>query len=213
MSVFKELLRKWRAKGHGVHSPFAYRLITNVIHCPYSYYAYSDVAQHLSKNNINPEEISEFHRLSFRLTHHFKSKTILEIGSAKGINTLFLLKAQPSASIFSIENSSENISTVKTILKNSSESVHFFSEIKSVHNRLFDAVFVDFNSDLSFDETTLFSLSHEKTFWVFNNARNKSVKPFTNNIVKDKRVRVVFDLKQTLVLFLNPDYHKTIYYI
>ena len=33
-------LRAWRSRGFGVHSPFAFRFITEVLRCPHGYYAY-----------------------------------------------------------------------------------------------------------------------------------------------------------------------------
>lgn len=39
-----ESYKRWRhTRGYGVHSTFAYRLLTEAITCPYAYYGYSDV--------------------------------------------------------------------------------------------------------------------------------------------------------------------------
>lgn len=39
-----ESYKRWRhTRGYGVHSTFAYRLLTEAIKCPYAYYGYADV--------------------------------------------------------------------------------------------------------------------------------------------------------------------------
>lgn len=45
--------RKWQmlrhSRGFGIHSPFAYRFITEVIRQPYAYYAYDELPDHSSR--------------------------------------------------------------------------------------------------------------------------------------------------------------------
>ena len=43
------LKRYWRSKGFGIHSPFAYMFVTEIVHCPYSYYAYAEIADSHAK--------------------------------------------------------------------------------------------------------------------------------------------------------------------
>lgn len=207
------LLRKWRAKGHGIHSPFAYHLITNVLHAPYAYNAFFDIENLLSENNINPEIIGKFHHLSFRLIHHFKPMNILEIGSGKGINTLFLAAARPRATITCIEENAEDIVLAKKLLKKYPDKIIFQKVHEPYENAIYDAVFIHTLNAHFPDIETLFSLSRENTFWVIHPTHQSSIKPLLRNIVKDKRVRVVFDMKQTTTLFLHPSYHKAMYYI
>lgn len=213
MSVLKELLRKWRAKGHGIHSPFAFRLITGVLYSPYAYNAFSDIEDLLSQNNISPEGIGEFHHLLFRLIHHLKPENILEIGAGKGFGTLFLAAAHPRASITCIENNAGDVVVAKKLLHQYPNSVTFKKTYEQDDKTTYDAVIIHTTNGYTPDKQTLFSLSRHNTFWLFHPTRQPGVKPLLRNIVKDKRVRVVFDMKQTNLLFLNPSYHKTAYYI
>lgn len=213
MKVLKGLLRKWRAKGHGVHSPFAFHLITNVLYSPYAYNAFFDIENLLSKNNINPECVGAFQHLLFRLTYHFKPEKILEIGSAKGFSTLFLAAAHPDASITCIEDGETDIATAKKLLKNYNASVNFKKISEIGENEKFDFIVFHTNTDYTPDKERIFALSAEQSFWVFHPTHKPQIKPLLRNIVKDKRARVVFDMKQTNIIFLNPLYHKTTYYI
>lgn len=214
MLLPKKWLRKWRAKGHGIHSPFAFQLITNVLYSPYAYNAFFDIKNLLSKNNINPECIDEFNYLSFRLTHHFNPKNILEIGSEKGINTLFLAAAHRQATITCIESNDKYTAVAKKLLQKYSNQITFNNSLNFNNDTpKFDAIFVNTRNNGLPNAETLFTLSNERTFWVFYPLKQKTVKPLIRNIVKDKRVRTVFDMKKTNILFLDPSYHKTEYYI
>jgi predicted O-methyltransferase YrrM len=108
--LYRRILRH---KGHGVHSPFVYNLITKVIeeHCPY--YRFSDiellrrrlllaedtvllsrngrlrrysVASIVAHKAIRPKQGA----LLFRLTNYFRSQNILQIGASVGLSTLYL---------------------------------------------------------------------------------------------------------------------------
>ncbi len=68
MGLRKAFQRLRHGRGFGVHSPYAYRFITEVLHQPHSYYAYAHV----------PDDILSAHdwKLLVRLAVHFRPKTI-----------------------------------------------------------------------------------------------------------------------------------------
>lgn len=94
-------------KGFGVHSPFAFNLITNVIEEKYPYYSYERidiVRRQLLQNGAllgttgmsvgratAKFGIRKSHgQLLFRLANYFKPKQILQIGTGMGLSTLYL---------------------------------------------------------------------------------------------------------------------------
>ena len=107
LNVKNFCLRKIRKirhrKGYGVHSPFAYNLITKVIEEKSGYYAYQQIeGLHRilhDKQSLNKRR----YRLLFRLTNRFKPQTIIEGGSEGGYSTLYLQKGCPTAQHFCIE--------------------------------------------------------------------------------------------------------------
>lgn len=66
------LRRRWRMKGHGVHSPFAFRLVTGVLRDPGEYYAYPMLTRTAKANRENPRRI----RMLFRLICEFAPATV-----------------------------------------------------------------------------------------------------------------------------------------
>lgn len=130
---------KYRLKAktrHGVHSPFAYRLVDQVIYDFYAKKVYSDIEKLrselfldvrsititdlgagslLTKNKQN--KISTLARnilkparldqLIYRLIADVNPGNIIELGSCLGITTAYLAKAAPNARVISIEECPE----------------------------------------------------------------------------------------------------------
>ena len=86
--------RMRQAWGFGIHSPFAFRLITKVIREKARYYAYDGIEA------ICHEHVDD--SLSHR-QKHFRPDNILEIGTSWGISTLYLRLAGRQSEITVVE--------------------------------------------------------------------------------------------------------------
>ncbi len=79
-------LQRFRHRcGYGVHSPFAFNLITNVIYESTPYYKYEELAvqEKLLKSSVNKHLIHEsatLNRLLFRLVHYAMPHRIVDAG-------------------------------------------------------------------------------------------------------------------------------------
>lgn len=86
-------------KGYGVHSPFVFDLITNVLEERYGYYAYTELkaARLMLQDAAKMKDASKYQRLSprecewlFRLANRFKPCRIIMAGSGAGLIPLCL---------------------------------------------------------------------------------------------------------------------------
>jgi hypothetical protein len=188
-----KLLRKWRAKGHGIHSPFAYQLVTNVIHSPHKYYAFFDIENQLPDIGKRNKTTVAFNQLSFRLVRHFSAKNVLKINFDDSVNKMFIAAAHQNAHCICVKTDEMNIN--------------------SFENRSFDAIFIHSGENKMPTVETLFSFSHDNTFWVVRQINSKQGKPFWRSILRDERVKVTFDLKETGIVFLQSAQHKLNYYV
>lgn len=113
------LLTASNAKGHGVHSPFVFDFITNVLNDDRQFYAYQtieDVRKTLLSNagfitiedfgagstvsKSNKRKIGDiagsalkpakFGQLLFRMVNYYRANTIVELGTSLGISTAYL---------------------------------------------------------------------------------------------------------------------------
>jgi len=138
----RQLLQKYlryyltasNGKGHGIHSPFVFDFIQNVLNDKRNFYAYSQI-ENLRSQLINDKTIIEvedfgagsavsktksrsvsdiakhaaknkkFAQLLFRIADYYQPKTILELGTSLGISSAYLASASPNAKLFTVEGS------------------------------------------------------------------------------------------------------------
>lgn len=89
-------LRRFRhRRGYGVHSPFAFDVITNVIYEKTSYYAYAQIEKEQKGSTSQTDDTAtnalsiKKNRLIFRLVNRFQPSLILDAGAAS-ITTRYL---------------------------------------------------------------------------------------------------------------------------
>jgi predicted O-methyltransferase YrrM len=119
-------------KGHGIHSPFVFELITDVLNDKHCYYAYPLVeklrdellqndtllpvedfgagSQHAATRNRKISHIAryaakpaKYGQLLFRIVNHYQPRRILELGTSLGITTAYLASANRSAQVVTLE--------------------------------------------------------------------------------------------------------------
>ncbi|MGE5108338.1 MAG: O-methyltransferase [Sphingobacteriales bacterium] len=129
---FSYYLRASNGKGHGMHSPFVYNFITNVLNDDRDFYAYSAVEE-IRKQLLKDERVirvddfgagsvklasakrkvfditrsslkpKKYAQLLFRMVNYYQPKTILELGTSFGITTAYLAMAGKQSTIITME--------------------------------------------------------------------------------------------------------------
>jgi predicted O-methyltransferase YrrM len=128
------LLLASNSRGHGIHSPFVYELVREVLSDKRNYYAYGKIesvrAELLLDQKILPvddfgagsilhtqreKKISEiaarslsskkFGRLLFRLANFYRARQIIELGSSLGISASYLASAGAGSRVITLEGS------------------------------------------------------------------------------------------------------------
>lgn len=124
------------SKGHGMHSPFVFDFILHVLNNSSGYKAPEEVEQlrqclkkdstmltlddmgagsrissssqkkikQLAKAAVKPKKYGQ---VLFRLVNHYETKTVIELGTSLGITTAYLAKANPAATVITVEGSHE----------------------------------------------------------------------------------------------------------
>ena len=103
MKTLKRLLTSFnrykRSKGFGVHSPFAFYLILNVLRERLPYYAYanielrSNMALNLSARISRHRRVISIKnaKMLFRIACYFNPQSIMQIGTTYGVSTTAIL--------------------------------------------------------------------------------------------------------------------------
>jgi len=122
-------------KGHGIHSPFVFDFVTNVLNDKRNFYSYENIEsvrrrlledktvlhvddfgagstatskkdQSISSITRNAAKSKKLCRLLFRIVHYYKPQTILELGTSLGISSAYMAAAVPYAKVITIEGAS-----------------------------------------------------------------------------------------------------------
>ena len=132
LQYIRYLFRSKHRKGFGVHSPFIFKLVTDVIEERTPYYKYKPIEkarQILLRNNkevfvenfgtgkSGRKKISTIVRRSskskayaqvlFRLVNHYKAHDILELGTSFGLTTMYLAAPDSKSKVVTIEGCKE----------------------------------------------------------------------------------------------------------
>jgi len=144
----KYLAYKLKAKNeHSIHSPFVFKLYTEVIKNKEKYYAYDELNKVRQKLLRNKEIIEvcdlgagskklnkkrtvaqiakvsgipkKYGELLFRSVNHFQPKSILELGTSLGLSALYMHKAAPKAELFTVEGCPNTCNFAKSMIQHS----------------------------------------------------------------------------------------------
>ena len=123
-------------KGHGVHSPFVFDFITNVLNDTRNFYYYDaiekvrntlyendkvltieDFGAGSTVSKSNQRKVSsiarsalkpkKFGQLMFRMVNHYHANTIVELGTSLGITTSYLAAANEKGKVYTMEGAKE----------------------------------------------------------------------------------------------------------
>lgn len=141
-------------KGHGIHSPFMYDFVTNILNDRRQFSPYENI-ESLRRKLLKDKtllDIEDFgagsaiystkqrtissivrhaaknkklSQLLFRIVHYYKPQTIVELGSSLGISSAYMASADSNANVFTIEGDLSVASAAK--------QYHEFLRLHNIH--------------------------------------------------------------------------------
>ncbi|MGL5788085.1 MAG: hypothetical protein ACRCX4_14910 [Bacteroidales bacterium] len=143
--MLRSYIKRWRNKrGFGVHSPFAFHLITEIIREKYPFYKF-EIIDEAVKSYCEQENrhitTRKFHIL-FRLINHLHSSRVLEIGSYNGLSTLSMALCGNEKSIQVLPLKERDYTRIATL-----KEQYDLSNIQTLTNKeeiegLFDFIYI-----------------------------------------------------------------------
>lgn len=205
-------------KGHGVHSPFVYNLIRNVIEEKLPYYSYGDLSNYLSSFREEGLKLRKDNQLAFRLVNHFGSKNILEIGAEKGVNTLCLTSPSSDIRCIAVESNDEYRDFATRLYNGYKRNITQKSTIKDIlSSEQFDCIYINLNSysDITLDELDmLVSKCHEKSFILVKGIRrNKKQYKLWKCLSENENRTAELDLYHIGLIFFDKQLYRWRYQI
>ena len=207
-------------KGYGVHSPFAYGLITDVIYEKLPYYAYDELCSLHGEISSKALHYSErVNRLLMRLVNYFRPSYILEIGTGAGLSICYMaagrLDAQcvslcgnnPSKELINLIDRCKNANLAKgPELKVLDEELKVIPEIGMLH--------IAHTEDYECVFEKILPYVGEKTLCVIEGIHDTAIKyEWWKRVVADKRTGITFDLYELGLVFFDHAMNKQQYIV
>lgn len=203
-------------RGHGIHSPFVFRLITRVIEEKYPYYAYEHIYDTVHEISSIHKKPDKYNYLSFRLANYFNANKILELGSGEGINTLCLTAPSSKSDCICVEPSSEKRKKAKQLYASWNRKVTLYNEYFCIREKM-DCISIDlynFNTDLGWIEEHILPLTDENSFIIIKGIRTKrKTQMLWKQLIALDKVTISLDLYNEGIIFFKPKLHKRNYTI
>ena len=243
MHCFLQIYRKlFCRKGHGVHSPFVFDLITNVVADQCAYYSYNDISRirllltqkeefiHCNGKRMTVKKAVQRYGISkkegeflFRLTNHYKPRSILAIGSSVGLAPLYLTRYDSTVQCITLESVPDFAEIATHLLSketNPSLQIRAGAYHESVPESLLQFALIDFifadknvginDLDVIFNQCLPFI--HNDTMCVLAGIRSSDEKYyFWEQICQHPQVTIAVDLFQMGLLFFQSKLHKQVY--
>lgn len=205
-------------RGHGIHSPFVYGLITKVIEEKTPYHAYDDIRFLLDSKPQRHYKLNKYNRLYFRLANYFKVNKVLEIGSGYGIDTLCLTAPSTGIDCICIEPSEQKYAQAQELYDNWNRNIRLYkeTELPDLSDKQ-DCILLDLRSCNHFSVDIaeyLLRMSHEKTFIIVKGIRtNKHNQALWKSITNIESRTAVLDLFNVGILFFDRQLYRWNYQI
>ncbi len=160
----------------------------------------------------------KYWELLYRISKHYKSKNILELGTNFGLGTLAFKLGNPFSFIKSIEGSN----TLNEINRNNFSKLNlnnvdfiqssFEDFFKQKNDRIYDLVFIDgdhIGKNLLINLDKTIQKCHNETLIVIDDIRwSTDMSAAWEQIILDKRFHITIDLFKLGIVLLKPDKEK-----
>lgn len=235
-------IRKARyGRGFGIHSPFAFSLITNVLREKSLYYDYTRIEKlrdallndpSLLLNSETQKKIqksltSERHgRFLFRLVNFFHPESLLEIGTGLGVDTLYMASPHLNCHCFTLEEDpllqdlSESLFSAQTLSNIELVKGAWKESLEQVLTKIEKLDFVCLNANQYQPLHVLYTMCrtkmHEQSIFVIRNIRaSRDLYEVWEELKKEEKVISVVDMYSMGILLYNPtltNKHYSLYY-
>lgn len=210
---------RWLTRnGFGVHSPWAYDLIENVINEKHPYYAYEDLYPFWEKApQYMPQYPQSRDELLFRLVNRFNPKFILEIGTGAGVSTGYLASVSKLSKVKTVDFPNPGEKEVRRNLRKIHNIEYIAADVLKTVQDIMDSG--DIPQFIHIAHTALWKqvvdiilpYATPQTVIVIEDLGKKQKKEWWNGIIKDKRVGVTFQMKKVGILFFDLKMNKQHY--
>ncbi|MFC4230868.1 hypothetical protein ACFOW1_03125 [Parasediminibacterium paludis] len=199
----KYLLTAANGKGHGIHSPFVFKFVVDVLNDERYFYAFETI-ESIVNTDLNDKK---FNRLLFRIANYYQPNNILVIDETLGITTSYVALANTNASVSSYFFHEKNIEKVKTVMSKFKIDHHYFVDIIPMM-KAYDLVYIYAQNDLQLNNVLKQALSflHPQSILIIHNIHSsKEIEARWLQLQTHTAVTLTIDLFQIGLVFFRPE--------
>ncbi|MDE6074168.1 MAG: hypothetical protein K2F80_06170 [Muribaculaceae bacterium] len=176
-------LRLRTSRGFGVHSPFAFSFILNVLKQRYSFYSYKNQVKRtkVARRHTGTVPASSVQHLVFRICNRFRPAVVFEIGHSCGLEAMAVIDSSTACKVMSydhrpasplFEHVTAHCRDRITIEPNFSSSVEEYNRLTTESTPM---VMVNCAENIDTDRDFILSLLRRDGVAVFTNIKRDSV--------------------------------------
>jgi len=223
--------------GHGIHSPYLYHFVTSILQDKHPYYCFERIEASRKEASQGPtlkHKHSYFKRSSskeearcgqiiFRIIQHEKIRTMLELGTSKGMDTKYMALAKPKARCISV-TSDKNMAAYAQkgfqklglnqiemhVLTSEENLIEFLNDLDSLDFVLFNQTSEPLQILSLFNQCLI--KKQNSSIFVFRNIHGSpAMNKVWQNIRKNVQVQVSIDIYDLGIVMFNPELRKKKY--
>lgn len=203
IKYYKYWLTADNGKGHGIHSPFVFKFVIDVLNDERLFYAFETIESIINADLNN----KKFNRLLFRITDYYQPKNILLIDETLGITTSYIALANTSASVYSYFSEANNIEKAKAVVSAcKADNCLFATNI--TEKKQYDLVYVNAQNNVQLNDALqqVLPLLHPQSILIINNiSSSKEIETQWLQLQTDSAVTLTINLFQIRLVFFRPE--------
>lgn len=204
MITFTRRLYNWCRRfrhrcGYGVHSPSDFFLITSVIYENYSYYAYKELKRGVCcKRNRYRTKV---YRLLFRLINYYTPESVIDIACDGGISMSYMKAASKKLTCYSLSDTKDDevVNRLAQLLDEMDKIDCLHIGFTPYYKEIFDKAIDHVNEKSIIIVCNPYSSDKKREWW--------------NNLQRDNRVVLTFDLYDIGIILFPKDRYKQNYIV
>ena len=191
------------SKGHGIHSPFVFQFVIDVLNDERFFYAFENI-----EANVNADVNNEkYNRVLFRIINYYQPKNLLVIDEIIGITTSYMALANTNARAYCyFSEVKKSLKAREVISKCMAYNCNFIKDLTDANQ--FDLVYIDAQNTAQLTETLerILSLLHQQSILIINNIHStEEIETIWHNLQTNTAVTLTIDLFELGLVFFRPE--------
>ncbi len=181
-------------KGHGIHSPFVFQFVTEVLNDDRFFYAFET----LEPINNQQRYFKKYNQLLFKIVNYYQPKKVLCIDKSLTNTAFYLAQANSNSQVYCFKNNPAS----------SLENVFFLNELSAIKNNQYDLFYINANNGENLQhhfQILLPQLTTQSVVIINNIHAGKQLEASWNNIQHHASVTLTIDLFQLGLIFFRPE--------